>query len=101
MNKITVISTTVAVAVLSGLIGFAPIAAADTDPQVGDPTSTASLHQEAPISAETGAPLGDEGLGTDPLIPLGTDPQSPVRLGYIDRNHDEGNTSNGMVDTAF
>ena len=42
MNKITVISTTVAAAVLSGLIGFAPIAAADTDPQVGDPTSTAS-----------------------------------------------------------
>jgi hypothetical protein len=60
MNKITVISTTVAAAVLS-----------------------------------------DESPGTDPLIPLGTDPPSPVRLGYIDRNHDEGNTSNGMVDTAF
>lgn len=101
MNKIAFISTTVAAALVSGLLGLAPIAAAGTDPQVGDPTSTAGLHQEAPISAETGAPLGDAGAGTDPLIPLGTDPQSPVRLGYIDRNHDEGNTSNGMVDTAF
>lgn len=97
MNKTLIAATAIATA----LIGFAPVAAASTDPQVGDPTSTAMLHPEAPISAQTGAPVGDAGSGTDPLIPWGTDPQSPVRLGYVDRNHDEGNTSNGTVDTAF
>ncbi|MHA0289308.1 hypothetical protein ACXYX3_23060 [Mycobacterium sp. C3-094] len=39
--------------------------------------------------------------GADPLIPFGTEPMSPVHLGYIDSNHDEANTSNGAVDVPF
>lgn len=101
MNKITIVPAAVVAALMSALIALAPVAAASADPQVGDPTSTTALQQDATISAQTGAPLGDAGAGTDPLIPLGTDPQSPVRLGYVDGNHDEGNTSNGMVDTPF
>jgi hypothetical protein len=34
-------------------------------------------------------------------VPYGTDPQVPYRLGYINPNHDEGNTTNGEVDLPF
>jgi len=86
------------VAAAAAAIGFAPA----TPTLLADgPTSTTSSQQNAPISAETGAPLGDEGLGTDPLVPYGTDPQLPVTPGYIDSNHDEGVTSNGEVDLGI
>ncbi len=39
--------------------------------------------------------------GTDPLVPYGTDPYVPYRLGYVNPNHDEGNTTNGQVDLPF
>jgi len=37
---------------------------------------------------------------TDPLVPYGTNPHVPA-LGYHVSNHDEANTTNGFVDTAF
>ena len=66
------------------LIAFSPAAPADT-------IALADGHAIA-----TG-----QNYGTDPLIPYGTEPTSPVRLGYIDSNHDEANTSGGGVDTPF
>jgi hypothetical protein len=47
------------------------------------------------------APQTPGGAGTDPLVPFGTNPQVPQRLGYIDSNHDEANTTNGEVDLPF
>jgi hypothetical protein len=38
---------------------------------------------------------------TDPIVPYGTDPQSPYVLGFHVSNHDEANTSNGFVDVPF
>jgi hypothetical protein len=66
-----------AAAAIGGAVVFAPIAGAATQP----------------------APVGS--AGTDPLVPYGTNPQTPYRLGYINPNHDEGNTTNGEVDVPF
>lgn len=64
-----------AAAAIGGAVAFAPIAsAADSHTQVS---------------------------GTDPLVPLGTDPAIPYRLGYVDSNHDEANTTGGGVDLPF
>lgn len=72
-------------AALAGLVtAFAPAGAADT-------TALADGH---------GIGTG-QNTGTDRLIPFGTEPMSPVRLGYIDSNHDEADTSNGGVDVPF
>ncbi len=71
-----------AAAAIGGAIALAPIASAASP-------STATTHS-APAAA-----------GTDPLVPYGTDPQVPYRLGYINPNHDEGNTTNGEVDLPF
>lgn len=38
---------------------------------------------------------------TDPLVPYGTNPHSSYVLGYHVSNHDESNTTNGQLDTAF
>ena len=64
--------------------------------------------QAAPAGAADTSALADghsvgagQTVGTDPLIPFGTEPMSPVRLGYVDSNHDEANTSNGGVDIPF
>ena len=38
---------------------------------------------------------------TNPLVPYGTDPQTPYVLGYHVSNHDESNTTNGQLDTPF
>ncbi len=65
-----------------------------------NPTSTA-VDPTYPISGETGAPFGDAKYGADPLVPYGTDPQVPTTPGYVNRNHDEGVTSNGEVDLPF
>ena len=51
------------------------------------------------VSAETPSVVGS--AGTDPLVPYGTEPEIPYRLGYVDSNHDEANTSNGEVDLPF
>jgi hypothetical protein len=64
------------------------------------PTSTAS-DPVGPISGITGAPVGDARYGEDPLVPFGTDPGVAVTPGYVNRNHDEGVTSNGEVDLPF
>jgi hypothetical protein len=101
MFAATRITAAVAAGLVAGLTAFAPIAAADTH-DVADPqTSTAQAHPTTPIDGQSGAPVGDTTPGADPLIPFGTDPLSKVKLGYIDRNHDEGNTANGFVDVPF
>jgi hypothetical protein len=101
MNNFAKATTTLAAGLMAGMIAFTPIAGAATTDVADGQASTATSHPNQPISVESGAPLGDENLGTAPLIPFGTDPQSPVKLGYIDRNHDEGITANGAVDTPF
>lgn len=101
MNALTRITAVVAAGLAAGVTAFAPIAAADptdlADPQV----STTQTNPTTPISGATGAPVGDSSWGTSPLIPYGTDPLSKIKLGYIDRNHDEGTTANGFVDAPF
>jgi hypothetical protein len=84
---------------LTGLIALAPVTTATTMLADG-PTSTA-IDSNTPISAETGAPVGDAGTGADPLVPYGVEPQAPVTTGYVNRNHDEGVTTNGEVDVPF
>jgi hypothetical protein len=80
---------------------LAPVANASTTLLANGPVSTASNHQPTPISVETNAPVGDQQAGPDPLVPFGTETQAHVRLGYVNRNHDEGDTANGAVDLAF
>ena len=70
---------------IGGGITLAPVASAD--PYTAPPVTVA-----APAVP---------GAGTDPLVPSGTDPQVPYRLGYVDSNHDEANTTNGGVDLPF
>lgn len=72
-----------ATAAIVTVIGFAPVAAA----AAAAPAPVISTTQPAPVGA----------AGTDPLVPYGTDPALP-RLGYIDSNHDEANTTNGQID---
>jgi hypothetical protein len=79
MKKIAVVPAAAAVLV-GGLLTFAPVA------------SAAPTQHVVPAAVQA---------GVDPLLPVGTDPQAPVRLGYINSNHDEANTSGGYVDTAF
>jgi hypothetical protein len=64
-------------------------------------TTSTAIDPSSPISGESGAPLGDAHFGTDPLVPYGIEPQAPVTQGFVDGNHDEGNTSNGEVDLPF
>src|SRR3954468_14833976 len=80
--------------IAGGLIAVAPVT---TTALADGPTSTAAWQKNGPVSADTGAPFGDAINGTDPLVPFGTDPQVPVTLGYVNRNHDEGITTNGEV----
>jgi hypothetical protein len=79
-----VVSAVAAIA-FGGAIALAPISSAAVRP--------------GPVV--TTAPTPAPGAGTDPLVPYGTDPHVPYRLGYINPNHDEGNTSNGEVDVPF
>jgi hypothetical protein len=72
---------------IGGAIALAPIAGAATHP--------------SPVPSATTSPAAVGSAGTDPLVPYGTDPQVPYRLGYINPNHDEGNTTNGELDVPF
>jgi hypothetical protein len=72
-----------AAAAIGGAIALAPIAGAAATP--ARVTTTVTPH----------AP------DTDPLVPYGTDPHVPYRLGYVNPNHDEGNTTNGELDLPF
>jgi hypothetical protein len=74
-----------AAAAIGGAIALAPIAGAAATPERVTTTVT-------PHAPDT---------GTDPLVPYGTDPQVPYRLGYVNPNHDEGNTTNGELDLPF
>jgi hypothetical protein len=99
IRKLAIAVPSLTAGLLTGLIALAPIASATTILADG-PTSTA-IDSSTPISAETGAPVGDAGTGADPLVPYGVEPQAPVTTGYVNRNHDEGVTTNGEVDLPF
>jgi hypothetical protein len=87
MKSIKHIVPWVAAAAIAGAIGLAPVASAATHP--------------APL-AGSGTNNGSVGAaGTDPLVPYGSDPYTPYRLGYFNPNHDEGNTTNGELDVPF
>ncbi len=73
-----------AAAAIGGAIALAPIAGA-----------------AVPLMPSTDQSVAASGAGTDPLVPFGTDPSVAPRLGYIDSNHDEANTTNGQVDLPF
>ncbi|MGH3580954.1 MAG: hypothetical protein ACRDUB_05175 [Mycobacterium sp.] len=87
-----------AVGLAAGFVALAPVGSTVT---VAAPTNTTSWQQNTPISADTGAPAGDAKAGTDPLVPYGTETKAPVTTGFVDRNHDEGITTNGEVDLPF
>lgn len=72
-----------AAAAVGGTVAFAPIAAAAT------------------IATPQSGPATVGSAGTDPIVPFGTDPQSPYVLGYHVSNHDEANTTNGQIDVPF
>jgi hypothetical protein len=98
-TRIILAATLVAAGLLSGLIGGIACGLASAALADG-PTSTA-VDPTSPVSAKTGAPFGDAKYGADPLLPYGTAPQFPVTPGYVNRNHDEGVTTNGEVDLPF
>jgi len=81
-NTIKYLAPWVAAAAIGGAVALAPIASAAPTPHSG-PAATAGA------------------AGTDPLVPFGTDPHSPYVFGYHVSNHDESNTTNGQLDTAF
>jgi hypothetical protein len=86
-TKIKYIAPWLAAAAIGGAIALAPIASAASP--------------AAPVSSAATSPSRVGGAGTDPLVPYGTNPYVPYRLGYINPNHDEGNTTNGEVDVPF
>lgn len=82
----TYLTTGLAAVAIGGAVALAPIAGAATQPA---------------IVAGATAPSAIRSAGTDPLVPYGTEPQEPARLGYVDSSHDEANTTNGQVDLPF
>ena len=63
------------------------------------PSRRATSSRTRPLRQHRCRPRRDS--GPDPLVPYGTEPTVPYRLGYINPNHDEGNTTNGEVDVPF
>jgi hypothetical protein len=63
------------------------------------PIASAATHPVRAATATTTSAIGN--AGTDPLVPYGTEPQVPARLGFVDSNHDEADTTNGQVDLPF
>ena len=85
MKMIKNMTPWLATAAIVTAIGFAPVAAAAvTAPSAIISTST----QPTPVGS----------AGTDPLVPYGVDPSIPYQLGFVDPNHDNGNTTGGQVD---
>ena len=95
-TRIAIAAPLVAAGLLSGVL-----AAPATSALLADGPSSTAVDHTYPISADTGAPAGDDHSGADPLVPYGTEPQVPVTLGYVNPNHDEGITTNGEVDLPF
>jgi hypothetical protein len=83
-NTVKYVVSGLAAAAIGGAIVLAPVASAATLP-------AASVAMSSGIGS----------AGTDPLVPYGTEPQVPGRLGYVDSSHDEANTTNGQVDLPF
>jgi hypothetical protein len=81
------VGTWLAVAAVGAAVVLAPVANAET------------VHVPVGGAAIPAGPVG--GAGTDPLVPYGPDPTVPYTLGFIDPNHDNGNTTNGEVDLPF
>ena len=79
-NTVKYFAPWVAAAAVGGALVLAPIASAATTTPNSVPAATA---------------------GTDPLVPFGTDPHSAYMFGYHVSDHDEANTTNGQLDTAF
>ena len=79
-------------ATLGTAIALAPVASAAAAP-VPQRTAVAP-----PAPSPTPAPYE---TGPDPLVPYGTDPQVPFRLGYVNPNHDQGDFTNGQIDVPF
>lgn len=79
--------TWLAVVTVGTALAFAP--AANAEP----------VHVPVGGAAIPAGPVG--GPGTDPLVPYGTNPVVPYTLGFIDPNHDNGDTTNGQVDLPF
>lgn len=95
-TRIKRIAPWLAAAAIGAAMGLAPVASADSG---SVPVPQGNLVADPGVS-DTAAPTPD-GTGTDPLVPYGTNPVSPFRLGYINPNHDEGNTTNGEIDVPF
>jgi hypothetical protein len=80
-------------AAMGAAIALSPVASAAT------PVAQHTVVSH-PAPSPTRAPTPFE-TGPDPLVPYGTDPQVPFRLGYVNPNHDEGDFTNGEIDVPF
>jgi hypothetical protein len=92
--KIRTIAPWLAAAALASAVGLAPVAGASVA------ASTFAQSNVVAHSAPAPSPAPAE-TGPDPLVPYGTEPTVPFRLGYVNPNHDEGNTTNGELDVPF
>ena len=82
----TYVTSGLAALAIGGAVALAPAAAAATP---------------AAPSISAGTPSAIGSTGADPLVPFGTEPEVPYRLGYVDSNHDEVDTTGGQVDLPF
>ena len=95
-SKIKRIAPWLAAVAISSAIGLAPAANASVAATSVPQSNVVAHSAPAPSPAQTPADSGP-----DPLVPYGTEPTVPFRLGYLNPNHDEGNTSNGELDVPF
>ena len=99
MNRMALAAPLLTAGLLGGLFAAFPVTAPTA--LLAQGTTSTAVDPTYPVSGETGAPFGDARNGTDPLVPYGTEPQLPVTQGYVNLNHDEGQTPNGQVDLPF
>lgn len=93
-TEIRHIAPWLAAVAIGSAVALAPVASASVA------STTVAQSNVVAHSAPAPAPVPAE-TGPDPLVPYGTEPTVPFRLGYINPNHDEGNTTNGELDVPF
>jgi hypothetical protein len=95
-TKIKYIAPWFAAVAIGSAIALAPAASASVSATTFAQSNVVAHSAPTPTPAQMPADSGP-----DPLVPYGTEPTVPYRLGYINPNHDEGNTTNGEVDVPF
>ena len=94
-RTITYVAPWLTAAGMGAAIALSPVASAAAAAPVAQRTV---VTRPAPSPTRARTPFE---TGPDPLVPYGTDPQVPFRLGYVNPNHDEGDFTNGEIDVPF